>query len=52
MERLVNELSSFVDTGFLATPRGPDGRFFPIKTPADLADLRSDPALVERFGAV
>ncbi len=52
MERLVNELSSFVDTGFLATPRGPDGRFFPIKTPGDLADLRSDPALVERFGAV
>ena len=52
MERLVNELSSFVDTGFLATPRGPGGRFFPIKTPGDLDALRADAALVERFGAV
>ena len=52
MERLVNELSSFVDTGFLATPRGPDGRFFPIKTPADLDALRADPSLALRFGAV
>ncbi|MGH7293139.1 MAG: UTP--glucose-1-phosphate uridylyltransferase, partial [Myxococcota bacterium] len=43
MERLVNELSSFVPTSYLATPRsGPRGRFFPIKTRADLEALRAD----------
>ncbi len=53
MERLVNELSRFVDTAYLATPRsGPQGRFFPIKSPEDLERLRAEPALVERFGAV
>jgi UTP--glucose-1-phosphate uridylyltransferase len=50
MERLINELSSWVDTAYLATPRsGPEGRFFPIKTREDLARLRSDPQLVARF---
>ncbi|HTO51795.1 MAG TPA: UTP--glucose-1-phosphate uridylyltransferase [Myxococcota bacterium] len=50
MERLVNELSRFVDTSYVATPRGgPSGRFFPIKTREDLERLRSDPALVRRF---
>lgn len=53
MERLVNELSSFAETSFLATPRrGPAGRFLPIKTPRDLDRLRGDPVLVERFGSV
>jgi UTP--glucose-1-phosphate uridylyltransferase len=38
LERLVNELSTFLPTTFLTVPRdGPNGRFFPIKTPADLA---------------
>jgi UTP--glucose-1-phosphate uridylyltransferase len=38
LERLVNELSTFLPTTFLTVPRsGPSGRFFPIKTPADLA---------------
>jgi UTP--glucose-1-phosphate uridylyltransferase len=51
MERLVNELSSRVETAYVATPRGgPEGRFFPIKTRDDLARLRADAALVERFG--
>ena len=53
MERLVNELSSFVPTSYLATPRsGPRGRFFPIKTRADLEALRADAALVRRFSGV
>ena len=53
MERLVNELSRFVDTAYLATPRGgPHGRFFPIKARRELEQLRADPALVERFGSV
>lgn len=53
MERLVNELSSFVPTSFVATPRGgPRGRFFPIKTRADLDALRADAALVRRFAGL
>jgi UTP--glucose-1-phosphate uridylyltransferase len=53
MERLVNELSSFVPTAFVATPRsGPRGRFLPIKSREDLAALQADAALVERFGSV
>jgi UTP--glucose-1-phosphate uridylyltransferase len=52
MERLVNELALFVRTGYLVTPRdGPNGRFFPVKAPADLEALRADPALVRRFAA-
>ncbi len=50
MERLVNELSRFVETTYVATPRGgPTGRFFPIKTREDLERLRADAALVRRF---
>ena len=53
MERLVNELSSRAPTAFLATPRGgPTGRFFPVKSPADLEALRADPELVQRFSRV
>ena len=53
MEHLVNELSRFVDTTYLATPRGgPQGRFFPIKTREDLEQLRADPALVRRFAGL
>ena len=53
MERLVNELSSFVPTGYLVTPRGGErGRFFPIKTRADLEALRADEALVRRFSGI
>ena len=53
MERLVNELSSFVPTSYLATPRsGPQGRFLPIKTRADLAALRADAGLVRRFSGL
>ena len=50
MERLVGELSAFVETSYLVTPRdGPRGRFYPVKTPEDLDALRSDPALERRF---
>jgi UTP--glucose-1-phosphate uridylyltransferase len=37
LERLVNELTSFLPTLFLEVPRtGPRGRFFPVKEPRDL----------------
>jgi UTP--glucose-1-phosphate uridylyltransferase len=50
MERLVNELTAFHPTAYLATPRaGPNGRFFPIKSRQDLDALRADPELVARF---
>ena len=50
MEHLIGELSTFVDTAYLATPRsGPRGRFLPVKTPADLEALRNDPVLRKRF---
>jgi hypothetical protein len=42
LERLVGELTSFVDSTFLQVPRrGLRGRFFPIKTPEDLAVSQS-----------
>ena len=51
MERLIGELTGFVDTEYVCTPRGgPRGRFFPVKTRAELDALRADPALVKRFG--
>ena len=51
MERLIGELSAFVETAYLVTPRsGPRGRFFPVKTPEDLEALRRDRVLCERFG--
>ena len=53
MERLVNELSRFAPTSYVAVPRGgPRGRFFPIKTREDLERLRAEPALVRRFGGL
>ena len=53
MERLVNELSRFAPTSYVAVPRGgPRGRFFPIKTREDLERLRADSALVRRFGGL
>jgi UTP--glucose-1-phosphate uridylyltransferase len=49
-ERLVGEVSAFVDAAFLATPRGGrEGRFFPIKDRVALERLRADAELVERF---
>jgi UTP--glucose-1-phosphate uridylyltransferase len=42
LERLVNELTSFVPSTFLQVPRtGPEGRFLPIKTPEDLTASQS-----------
>jgi UTP--glucose-1-phosphate uridylyltransferase len=41
LERLVNELSAFLPTTYLLVPReGPESRFVPIKTPADLEQAR------------
>ena len=41
LERLYHELTWFVPARFLEVPRtGPRGRFFPIKTPDDLARSR------------
>jgi UTP--glucose-1-phosphate uridylyltransferase len=41
LERLINELSAFVPTTFLLVPRdGPQSRFVPVKTPADLEQAR------------
>ena len=43
LERLYHEVSAFVPTTYLEVPRrGPRGRFFPIKTPADLAGAQAD----------
>jgi UTP--glucose-1-phosphate uridylyltransferase len=43
LERLYHELSAQVPTSFLVVPRGgPDGRFLPVKTPADLARVEGD----------
>ena len=49
-ERLVGEISAFVEAAFLAIPRsGATGRYFPVKDPQTLETLRADPELVERF---
>jgi UTP--glucose-1-phosphate uridylyltransferase len=41
VERLYHEITAFVPTTYLVVPRsGPRGRFFPIKTPADLDQSR------------
>ena len=43
VERVYHEVSAFVPTTYLEVPRrGPDGRFFPIKTPADLERAQDD----------
>lgn len=49
-ERLVGELSAFVDTRFVRVPRvGAATRFVPVKTPADLAANRA--WLAEAWGS-
>jgi UTP--glucose-1-phosphate uridylyltransferase len=49
-ERLVGEISAFVESAYLAIPRsGSAGRYFPIKDQQALEALRAEPALVERF---
>jgi UTP--glucose-1-phosphate uridylyltransferase len=43
VERVYHEVSAFVATTYLEVPRrGPRGRFFPIKTPADLDRAQGD----------
>ena len=50
MERLINELSAHAPTNYLVTPRsGPQGRFFPTKTKADLDQIQNDPDLARRY---
>ncbi|MGH2587986.1 MAG: UTP--glucose-1-phosphate uridylyltransferase [Dehalococcoidia bacterium] len=50
LERLVNELTSFLPTTFLQVPRGgPRGRFFPIKEQEDLP--AAQPTLREMLAA-
>jgi UTP--glucose-1-phosphate uridylyltransferase len=50
LERLVNELTSFLPSTFLRVPRsGTHGRFFPIKSPGDLEGAR--PMLREMLAA-
>ena len=50
MERLVGQISAFVDTAYLLIPReGPACRYMPVKTPEDLERIRGDPVLVERI---
>jgi UTP--glucose-1-phosphate uridylyltransferase len=43
LERVYHEVTRFVPTTYLVVPRhGPRGRFFPIKTPQDLADAQGE----------
>jgi len=43
LERVYHEVSALLPTTYLEVPRrGPRGRFFPIKTPEDLADAQDD----------
>lgn len=47
-ERLMGEVTSFVDSTFLEVPRvGAEGRFLPVKTPDDLVAIR--PVVKDRF---
>ena len=42
LEQLFNELTAIVNTSFLVVPReGPNGRFLPVKSPADMAAARA-----------
>ena len=53
LERIVGELTAFLDTAFLEVPRcGPSARYYPVKTPRDLEALRAEPDLAARFGSV
>jgi len=50
LERLYHQIAWVLDTTFLAVPRsGPRGRFFPIKEPEDIEQVR--PALREMLAA-
>jgi UTP--glucose-1-phosphate uridylyltransferase len=52
MERLVGQVSAFVETAYLLVAReGPAFRYFPIKTPGDLETLRGDAVRVDRIRA-
>jgi UTP--glucose-1-phosphate uridylyltransferase len=52
LEQLLGQVSSFVETAYLASPRtGRDCRFVPVKAPADLESLRRNPDLQGRVGA-
>jgi UTP--glucose-1-phosphate uridylyltransferase len=43
LERLVGELTAFLEAAFLRVDRtGPDGRFLPVKDPAELAKRQPD----------
>jgi len=42
LERVYHELAAHVPTTLLVVPRGPHGRFAPIKAPADLDALRDE----------
>lgn len=47
-ERLVGELTAWIPSEYLLVPRlGPEGRFLPVKSPADLEALR--PTYLEMF---
>ncbi|MBI5509526.1 MAG: UTP--glucose-1-phosphate uridylyltransferase [Deltaproteobacteria bacterium] len=47
-ERLMGEVTTYVDASYLAVPRdGPEGRFLPVKTPQDLIAMQ--PVVRERF---
>jgi len=47
-ERLMGEVTAFVDATYLVVPReGPTGRFLPVKTPQDLEHMR--PMIRARF---
>jgi len=48
-ERLMGEITAFVDASYLCVERdGPEGRFLPVKTPADLQSLQKE--IQHRFG--
>jgi UTP--glucose-1-phosphate uridylyltransferase len=52
MERLVGQISEFVDAAYLLVARdGPEFRYFPVKRPEDLDALRADPVKVARIRA-
>ena len=43
MERLVGEMTRFLDSNFLRVKRsGSENRFLPVKTPADLDSAREE----------
>jgi UTP--glucose-1-phosphate uridylyltransferase len=52
VESIINELTQHAPSNFLEVQRsGPNGRFFPVKVPADLEAIRRDADLIRRFSA-